>query len=516
MDEKDGKNSKNGWKITGLIIHGFNRILSAVKLHIRRINKNREGKYSPGFIGLGAALLAALLMVFMLFVPSYLGMSDDGSFSCVANPAGIYHMEDEKQNLYFNYYVREYLSLAPGDISPGGFTSHRLLIYLAKWLDRAFTGDSIFDLRFLAAIYGILFIPAMAMVVKQAARRAETFSESIAVGLLGVVIFADVSYITYFSSFYTETVMYIAILYCVGAALAMQERKHGFTYLVIYTVSGIFMTAAERQYALAGIFLGILGVRFIFIRKGPLWSVSCISSVLLMFLSAIISWSYIPSAYTQTSKYHAMTRGVLFESKNPEETLKEFGIDGSYSILTDTDSNEKYPLIDPENPVLQHGFYDRYNSAEIAYYYLRHPGAMLALLDISVKSAFDVRTGYSGNYEKSAGMPKMAKSLFWSAWSNFKTRSAPKTIGFVFLLLIAAILLFNHRSLKIRRRDSPEKSILLDVMTVIFFIGISQAMLTIIKSGDAELSQHLFPLGITVDILIYFCLSEVLHRLRII
>jgi hypothetical protein len=53
-------------------------------------------------------------------------------------------------------------------------------------------------------------------------------------------------------------------------------------------------------------------------------------------------------------------------------------------------------------------------------------------------------------------------------------------------------------------------------MLVIFCIGISQAIITIVNSGDAEMSKHLFLFGVSVDILIYFCLAEVLHRLKII
>ncbi|MHB8061972.1 MAG: glycan biosynthesis hexose transferase WsfD, partial [Ruminiclostridium sp.] len=149
------------------------------------------------------------------------------------------------------------------------------------------------------------------------------------------------------------------------------------------------------------------------------------------------------------------------------------------------------------------------------YYYLRHPKAMLAMLDISVKSAFNFRGEYSGNYEKSAGMPKKAKSLFWSLWSSFKMNSAPRTIGFIIVLLFASIVLFWQKSMKTSEKHKHRKYISLEAMLIVFCIAISQAIITFVNSGDAEMSQHLFLFSVSIDLLIYFNFAEVLHRLKI-
>ncbi len=509
------KKNKDEWKKTRFIFSSLSKLAAFAKKTVTGLNKNREGKYSITVIGLGAGLLALLLLVIMLFVPPFLGMSDDGSFARRINPAGIYHREDTGENLYFNYYVREYLSLAPESGFFTGLTGQRALIFAAKGLDSLFTRDSIFDLRFLALIYGLLYIPAIVLLVKQAAYRVKTFTESVVMGLAGVVIFADVSYITYFSSFYTEPLVLISIIFCTGAALALQQEKHNMFYLIVYTIFGILLTTIENKYAIAGLFLGILGVKFMFVDKRLLWRSGCIVSVLLLFLSVMFSAGYAPSAYTLSSKYNAMTRGVLLQSTDPEETLREFGIDSSYTILADTSSNEQYPLLDPENKDLKQGFYDRYNPAEIAYYYLKHPKSLVAMLDISVKAAFNIRRDFSGNFEKGAGMPKMGRSLFWSLWSSFKTNSVPKTIGFLLVLLAAIVLLFRQKAVKIIGSYRQRSSIPLEVMLVIFFIGISNAIITIVNSGDAEMIQNLFLFSVSLDIIIYFSLAEVLHRLKI-
>jgi hypothetical protein len=511
-----GYNKDNDWVIIRVIIQNLKKIVSTLKTWIDRVNKNREGKYSPFLIGICSALLSALLLTIMLFVPPYLGMADDGSFSSVANPLGIYHQEDLDENLYFNYYVKDYVSLASDETVNTNFSAQSILIRLAKLIDDFFTKDNIFDIRFLALIYGILFILSIAILIFHAAKRAKTFSQSVVIGLSGVLIFADVSYITFFSSFYSEPVMYICILLCVGAALGLKDKKHDIAYLIVFTLSGVLLTTSENQCAIIGVLLGILALRFLFINSNIFWRIGCISSVVILFISVMISVYYIPSNYTQTSKYHAMTRGVLFQASDPEKALEEFGIDASYAVLADTSSYDDYPLVNADSKALDKGFYDKYNSTKIAFYYFKHPKAMISMLDIAVKSSFNIRSGLGGNYEKSVGMPKMAKSLFWSFWSNFKANSAPKTLGFVVILFIAAIVLFRPRSLKLIKEYKERGSIPFDIILILFGIAISQALITIFNSGDTELSQHLFLQSAAIDLIIYFCFAEVLHRIKII
>lgn len=512
-----GLDKKEDWALTRGILLLLKNSADTLKFWIDRINKSREGKHSPALIGWGAALVSGLLLILMLFVPPYLGLSDDGSFARVANPAGIYHYEDTDENLYFNYYVKGYLSLSvPSDSAQRHISSQSLFIRTAKWLDALFTRDNHFDLRFLALLYGILFIPALALLVKQAAQRMSNFSERAVIGFTGVLFFTDVSYITYFSSFYVEAMMYICFLLCIGAALALQEEKHNGRYLLLYTAAGILLITAKFQCAVIGIFLGILCVKFLFIKEGMLWRAGCITCALMLFLSMMVSLSYIPKDFTQASKYHAMTRGVLLQASDPEKALAEFGIDAAYSVLTDTNSNDSFPFINPNNKSLEEGFFNKYNNIQIAYYYMKHPKAMLAMLDISVKSAFNLRPSVSGNYEKSVGMPKMAKSLFWSLWSNFKTRSAPRTIGYIIVLLAAAILLFRQHQASDVSRYRLRGSIPLETILMVLFIGLSQAVLTIVNSGDAEMTQHLFLFSVSIDVVTYFCFAEVLHKINII
>lgn len=491
----------------------LDKIHKSIRILTERINTRMKGKYSPTLIGIYAGLASAILMIIMLFIPPYLGISNDGRFLRIMNSVGIYNFDGDSKDLYFNYYVRRYSTVTTGLEQSGYFSSLTILVRIALAINNLFVKNNVFDMRFLALVYGIIFIPTLMLLVKQAARKVDNFTEGAIIGVAGVIIFSDVSYITYFSSFYAEALVFICFLLCIGCALSLQEKEKNDFWLILYTISGMLMITAERQYALSGIILGIFTIVFIFIKKEFNWRAGCILAGFVLVLSSFISYYFIESDYTLSSKFNAMTRGVLLQSSNPEKTLAEFGITPNYSLLADVDSNYAFPLTKAHNKALDNGFYDKYNTFDIILYYIKHPGSMASMLDISVKSVFNVRNDYSGNYEKSSALNPRQKSLFWAAWSTFKIRSAPKTIGFIVVLIIAVFIIGTTNKDEV---EDGRKPIPFQTMLLVIAIGLSHSIMTIIMSGDSEFSSHLFIFGVSIDLVCYFCFSEILHKLNII
>lgn len=503
------KEKSDYFKVLRLILKVISWIVNYIRIITDKVNTRMEGKYSPALIGITAGIIGGIISIIMLFVPPYLGMSDDGSFSKVMNSVGIYNLDDSKDS-YFNYYVKTYSTVPKEPIQNSNyFSSLTILARLSLILDNIFTRDTKFDIRFMALIYILIYIPTLMIIVKQATRRVNNFSEGAVIGITGVIMFSDVSYITYFSSFYSTAIVFIFFLLCVGSVLSMQVEGNDGVWLSIYTISSLFLIFAREEYALLGIFLGVLAINLNFIKKAKVWKVSCLFLGFILFLSSVFSYYTMEPDFNLASKYHSMTRGVLLQSKDPAETLAEFGIQSNYSILTDTNVNSFYPLTNAYNKNLENGFYDKYNTSDIIFYYLKHPGSLVSMLDIAVKSAFDIRISYSGNYEKSVGLPQKAKSLFWSIWSSFKSQSAPKTVGFLFILFLGSSIIFRKTILNERSR------VVAETMLLIAVVGISQTVLTIIMSGDAEFTNHIFIFSLSIDLLSYFCFAEILHKINV-
>ena len=484
----------------------------------KRLNKHMEGKYSPKLIALIATATATLVMIIMLFFPHYLGVADDGSVSKVMQSAGVFYMQTEVSDIYNNFFVRRYSNVLSDYAVMGDYMNSQVLVVKAAvYLDNFVTKDIYFDIRFLALLYGIFYVPALYLLIKQACMRVKKFSEGVVIGVTGVLIFTDVAYITYFNSFYPEALWFISLMYCVAAALSFQNIRSGyldFVNIVVIVIAGIVLTMSRKQAAGIGFLLTVFCLKLLFVRKDWRWGIICSAAAFLLSITSLAAVVNLDSDFNETSKFHAMTRGVLFESDNPGETLSKFGINASYEMLTDVSAYDYLPLVTATDDTLKDGFLNQYSEVDIATYYVRHPGSFFRMLDVAIKSCFGIRREFCGNYEKTVGLPKKAKSIFWSSWSTFKNNSAPKTIGYLIVLVGAVVVLFS-RGYSIRSYENRRNTVFLDMMMVLLFICLLEAGITIICSGDAEMVQHCFLVSYGIDLLTYFVFAEIVHKINI-
>lgn len=484
----------------------------------KRINMQMEGKYSPSIISMLAAAFATLLILLMLFLPNYLGTADDGTLHRVMDGAGVSYLQGNSVENSNEYFVKTYSNIVPFQQQADKmFNSQIVILKAALWLDNLITGDHFFDIRFLALIYSVFYVPAIYLLIRQACLRVKTFSEGFSIGIIGVVIFTDVAYITYFNSFYPEAVWFISLLYCLGAALSFQEdRSMGIDicYLTLLVAAGIVLTLSRWQCAFIGMVLMLLCLKLMFARKEWSWRVICVLAGIVLSVISIAGMVEMESDFSDASKFHAMTRGVLFGADNPSEALKEFGIEPSYELLADVSTYEEVPFVEAEIEALGKEFLDQYTMADITWYYLRHPGKFLGMADIAIKSCFGIRRDFCGNYERSAGLPGGARSIFWSMWSTFKNNSAPKTIGFLIILIGACCLLFG-KGYSLKPEEDRRNTVIMDGMAALLLICLGVAGITIVGSGDAEMVQHCFLIGCCMDLMTYFVLAEIVHRINI-
>lgn len=328
-------------------------------------------------------------------------------------------------------------------------------------------------------------------------------------------MFADVSYLTYFNSLYVEAVLLIGLMYLFAAAISLQkETKRSNWYLGLIVVDSIVLCMTKNHCYLIGFIVGVFFYLQARLKENKYVKVRYYLITLILCFAGIISLNSVDSDFDEISKLHAMTRGVLLQSDNPVETLQEFNIDGSFSMLTDVSLYDEYPATTIDNEVLQEEFLDKYSTFRITLYYVRHPGAFVSMLDLAIKSSFQLRKSNCGNYERSVGMPEMSQSIFWSAFSTFKIRSAPKTIGYLAVLIFAYVVM-SAKNIKAKGKFVRSYYVYLTTMFIITLIGISHAAYIIISTGDAQLGQYGFILGFCMDCLFYFVLAEILHKLNL-
>ena len=513
MEEKE-KSSTTVKRIRSVI-----SFLKRIGALITRLNQHMDGKFSAPFIAQLTAAGVALLAVFMLFGPRVLGVADDGSFSHIMNTVGLSYLPREaEQASHHEYFVRVYSTVTPYEQDIEHSTGSQIpLIKAAVFLDNLVTRDRFFDIRFLALIYLILYIPGVYLVVEQICYRARNFSEMTVLGLLGLIIFGDVGYLTYFNSFYPEAVWMISLLYIAGIIMAFQQKRRmlwDVGWFALYIAASALLITSRGECAFLGIFLIIFCIRLIFMHKDWKWGMICILAGIFISAVSLHAAVTMENNYDQIDKFHAMTRGVLFVSDDPGETLREFDMPANFELLADTSLYNSLPITYISDPIIQNDFLPAYSTGQITFYYLRHPGRFLRMEDQAIRAGFSIRRDYCGNYERNAGMRPQARSIFWCTWSTYKDNSAPKTIGFLIVVLAVACVLYG-RGYTLRPLEERRDTVLLDFQVLFFVLCIAQAANVIIHSGDAELVQHCFLIGLAMDLMTYGVFAELLHRLRI-
>ncbi len=487
-------------------------------LHKRvEINQRMKEHYSPLLLALSGTAVCLVISLMILFVPPFLGVANDSIGNQKMQEYGLMYREtdlgEEADEFASNEYFTKCYQLTEN--TQEIFSSQNLFIHFAEAVDYFFTRDNLFDIRFLALVYLFFYLPGVFLLIHSALERVSYFSEGVALTVIGVLIFSDISYITYFNSLYPDALVFICLLYLAGAALALhKEHRWNILCLLGLAGAGALLCLVEKRLFLVGFFFSIFLFAQMRIFKEK--SEKIVAALLACILVSCSIFSLLRSGeeFDETGKFHAMTRGVLFESEEPDKTLEEMGIDVSYSILADCSLYEYYPISEIDNELLITGFLDKYTTTDIVLFYIRHPKALISIWNEGIKAALNLRRDYCGNYERSTGHPAMGKSVAWSAWSIFKNRSAPKTIGYL-LLLIVAFSIMSGKKVFHKHMVDRWNYVYFCLMACMTLAGLTDITYVICKSGDAQLIQYNITIGVVMDLLFYYIAAEILHKLNI-
>lgn len=497
-------------KLSGLFVKLYHLILNA----IRRFDRAMRKRYRPKHLALIVVLVIAVTASITLFVPPYLGLSNDGSFAAVLADTGLSRLDPSDTSAFFNYYERVYnvgSSALPTGTTP---LIQRILVRTAVVIDELVTHDGLFDMRFLAAIYLLIYILLLIPMLSKLLGRVKVYSEGLFIAVFAVLIFGDTAMITRFASFYTQPIELILMVALANCVLQIPESLNRFLPQIGLAVTVILMMAVNQYCALMGIVFSVAYWMLMRHKADALHKGLYSLLAVLLCVVSVMQTGDMVNNQTVNEKYDQMTRGVLFEATDPEKALAQFGIEARYSVLTDTYSTQSYPVVLPESGALDEGFLDHYTTSDVTLYYLRHPIQLLGLFEVGVRNAFFTRTDYSGNYEQSSGMPR-GKGAVPFYLVNVQGAFRPANGG------VAAPA---GRRLPLFRRKADEKlesgreaASVYTMLSVLLFAAVTVELMTVvILSGDSLLLRQSFLMGCLIDLLAIMACTEGLHRLKII
>ncbi|MDR6549600.1 hypothetical protein [Paenibacillus qinlingensis] len=446
-----------------------------------------------------AAISVLLITVIALFTPPYIGMADNGDYARILN--GLYVNDPTYTSQYFGYFIKTFgIFQYYNENSASIFSTQTFFMKAAILINQLLYREDMFDIRFQAGMYVMLYIGAIYLLVE-----ALTWKMSKKLGYLmaALVIFmlGDTGYTAYFSSFYGESVVLIMTVYMVAfGVLLYRKRYNDYLMIILFVLSAMILTASKQQNAPVGMIAAPIGIFFIYLRKNALYRV--VTSVLLIALLGVGVGTYvlIPKEFVNINKYHAMTRGVLMGAENPENTLKGFDIDKQYAILNETEYFDAYTTVNVESEILQKQFYSKYGFVSILTYYMMHPNQAGQMLNLAARDGFSIRPKAMGNYERSVGKPFGAQTVFFSGYSLLKSAVAPKTFGFVFLWILTILGLYLPSFISAIRSRLWRNAIRLPLILMLIGIGLSGIFVSIIGAGDADLAKHEFLFTLIFDL----------------
>ena len=165
-------------------------------------------------------VLLAVLLVSQLLVPPIVGLADNGDYARITDALGLRPVAESWGDKYFLYVNQEYL-IVPRT-APLFFSSQLLLGEAALGIDRFFTRDGRFDLRFLGGLNLVIYLLGLSLILSATRTFARPVRATLGLGLL--VAAADVAYISTLNSFYTETASLIFVTLLLGLGRVKRAR----------------------------------------------------------------------------------------------------------------------------------------------------------------------------------------------------------------------------------------------------------------------------------------------------
>ncbi|WP_276357700.1 hypothetical protein [Cohnella caldifontis] len=449
-----------------------------------------------------ATLAAAALAVWLLMVPPFIGVADNGDFSRLMRITGFRYLDPNETyaDRYFAF-AHQYFGYK-SNWGSAYVTTQIVLLSVIGWIARLFNGQ-VFDIRWFGAAYTILFASAVYLIVRHtpvfAGRKALTAAVSAIAGGLLLFVFGDVGYLAYFQSFFGEPYALLGMLLLIASAIAMaaSERLSG-RLLALFVTAGVAVATSKIQNAPLGFAFALLAWRLFSLSEERRWHKRVLTGIAVLLASAVIMIVAAPSGLKHINLYQSIFYGVLKDSPHVEQDLKELGIPEKYAANAGTNYFESGTAIPQDDPALRREVLEKLGHKDIVFYYLRHPDRFMQKLEKAAENGVFVRPYYLGNYTISEGKTRGAVSDSFGVWSDWKAHRMPHTLGWFagFYLLYAAGLVFWWL-----RTSSKRVRLVLEAMAAVALAGIFSMIVPILGDGEADLGKHLFMFSACFDMM---------------
>lgn len=485
-------------------------MLNKLKERIKKLAKPFQKWFPPVRLGV---ILLAIIVVMLLFIPPINGTVDDGSYNLILHANGLREYANDPD--YFKYFVPKFPILQYYNPDVHVYLSlQNIIIQIAILLNKIFYSTHVFDIRFLGALYAILYLLAARLLFKGLSNRLKGYKAYLIV-LLGVFMLGDTTYTIYFNSFYIEPLDMIMIMFFVGFGLLAFQQTEDRKILKYYSgqllIAFLFMfVSREMSLLLSALCISLIG-GIIFIRKRQ-WKLSAI-----ILVSSLVPMSlFIGTLYSNPARsenlYQSATLGAMPASKNPGKDLAIIDVDPQSEVLRGTSYSEPYAIASSDSKTIQKGFIEELSYPKLVWYYFTHPKVLSNLMQMGLENKNVARAKNVSTYEKGAVSEKDQNKVFFQWATLLKGAFLPKKFGFYFLFSILVISIYGIACVRGWQMGSKLYAARFFVIVGLLIMMFLAFMAPIIISGETSVMRQLTLTSVILDILVLRVISDSLQH----
>lgn len=331
-------------------------------------------------------------------------------------------------------------------------SSEIIPVSIASQLEKTFSNGGRFDIRWLGAVHASIFLVFYFLLLRML--RPLYGTRWLVTALAALWIFADVAFVAYFNSFFTDAAALLgAMIAVVMAVQLLRPAKIDTISLILFTLGALLFVTSKTQHSFWGFvpagcsIVAALKACNVKIRVFALMSAACILCGVLWIQLLTPAW------YPGQPRFSLIFFQIAKNSSTPLQDLRELGLNASDLPYVGMHAySEKSPAADDR---WMADFRERTGYAKIVAFYFHHPGRMLAILKgVLVEDAWVRRPMYLTNFQRQEGKPVWGSlTSRFGSWSEVRILTFhrwPMHIPIWYGLAVcgSAVLVFLSKGLK--------------------------------------------------------------------
>lgn len=454
-------------------------------------------------------IIIGIILLNTLFIYPVIGRFNNGDFDRLMVYGGLQEVGNNHAEIYDYVLHIKYIIKNLGILLPfyWDWVSGAVLVKLAVILFGVthLFSSNIFDIRYLAFIYSIVFISGIFLILSY-----KRFSNIIKItaGIFIILFFTSTCYIAYFNSFYGEAATIVFFFLNIGTYLHLisQEEPKIKHFVYFFIASGAFLTAKSQNLPLFIFMLIIYGSLYFYYKEANYRKSILIGSI-VVFAFCAIGYFSLTTTIKQNNIYQSVFSGVLRGSTTKTKDLEELGLDKKLVCFYGHTFYNKAKGLDPSGKLMQKEFYPNISNVKILKFYLTHPDRMWQKIKDAAESSYAFSKPGKWSFQKGQFDPKKKVNNFRITFLdkfNSVYHNVYVYIAFSIIYLAVSVLYF----IKSNKRDIK----LLNLMIIFILVtGSSQFILPVIGAGHGDFDKHLFLLNLSYDIMSGIALLWFIH-----